>query len=235
MKKLFSVVMLSLFYVTGLQAAGINIGVSLSGSVFEVDGGSEEFKAGHVSNVSASSAVSKKASAEGDNAEGAFALGSIFVEKTIGDRLAIGVDYVPMSMESETTENIQKDNTSLGSEANGTSKTNTVQVDFEDLTTIYATLALNENLYFKVGLMSVDVKTNESLATGGAYGDTTLDGQIIGIGYDRDLSNGTFIRLEANHMDLDGVTLVNTADSDKSVKADGISGYGARISIGKSF
>ena len=238
MKKLLSVVFLSLFYVSGLQAAGINIGVSLSGSVFEVDGGSEEFKAGHVSNVSGSAAVSKKASAEGDNAEGAFAVGSIFVEKVLpfaDERFAIGVDYVPMSMESETTENIQKDTTAAGSEANGTSRTNTVQVDFEDLTTIYATLALNENLYLKVGLMSVDVKTNESLGTGGSYKDTSLDGQMIGIGYDRELNNGAFIRLEANHMDLDGVTLVNSADTDKSVKADGISGYGARISVGKSF
>ena len=80
MKKLFSVVILSLFYVTGLQAAGINMGVSLSGSVFEVDGGSEDFAAGHVSNTSGSAAVSKKASAEGDSAEGAFAVGSIFID-----------------------------------------------------------------------------------------------------------------------------------------------------------
>ena len=60
MKKLLSVVFLSLFYITGSQAAGINVGVSLSGGVFEVDGASEEFKAGHVSNNSSSSAVSKK-------------------------------------------------------------------------------------------------------------------------------------------------------------------------------
>ena len=58
---------------------------------------------------------------------------------------------------------------------------------------------------------------------------------MIGIGYARDLDNGAFFRVEGNMMDLDGVTLVNTADSDKSVKVDGISGYGARISVGKSF
>ena len=232
MKKLLSVVFLSLFYVTGLQAAGINMGVSLSGGVFEVDGASEEFKTGHVSNNAASSAVSKKHSSEGDAAEGAFAIGSVFVEKTLGDRFAIGIDYVPHSMDSETSENVQID---TPTEANGTSRTNTVQADFEDLTTIYATLSLNDNVYIKLGLMSVDVKTNESLATGGAYGDTSLDGQMFGIGYDRDLDNGAFFRIEANMMDLDGVTLVNTADSDKSVKVDGISGYGARISVGKSF
>ena len=58
---------------------------------------------------------------------------------------------------------------------------------------------------------------------------------MIGIGYDRDLNNGSFLRVEANYMDLDGVTLVNSNDSNKSVKADGISGYGARVSVGKSF
>jgi len=36
-------------------------------------------------------------------------------------------------------------------------------------------------------------------------------------------------------MDFDGVTLTNTADSTKSVSADGFDGYGARISVGKSF
>ena len=107
MKKLFGLVVLSMFYVTGLQASGINVGLSLSGSVFEVDGGSEEFKAGHVSNVSGSAAKSVKASAEGDSAEGAFVVGSVFFEKEIDDRFTIGLDYVPMSMESETTENVQ--------------------------------------------------------------------------------------------------------------------------------
>tara|TARA_Y100000389_G_C17449854_1_gene514040 strand:- start:1467 stop:2165 length:699 start_codon:yes stop_codon:yes gene_type:complete len=232
MKKIFSLAILSLFYVTGLQASGINVGVSLSGSVFELDGASEDFKAGHVSNVDGSAAVSKKASSEGENAEGAFVLGSVFLEKEINDKFTIGLDYVPMSMESETSENVQQDGPG---EPNGTEVTNKVQVDFEKLTTLYGMINLNENVYLKVGMMSVDVKTNETLNTGGAYGDTSLDGYMLGLGYDRDLSNGSFLRLEANYMDLDGVTLVNANDSDKSVSADGISGYGARVSIGKSF
>ena len=36
-------------------------------------------------------------------------------------------------------------------------------------------------------------------------------------------------------MELDGVTLTNTNDSTKSISADGVSGYGAKIAIGKSF
>ena len=36
-------------------------------------------------------------------------------------------------------------------------------------------------------------------------------------------------------MELDGATLTNDNDSTKSVTVDGIEGYGARVSIGKSF
>ena len=36
-------------------------------------------------------------------------------------------------------------------------------------------------------------------------------------------------------MEFDGATLTNTTDSAKSVTADGITGYGAKLSIGKAF
>merc|ERR1711970_1121892 len=54
---------------------------------------------------------------------------SVFVEKTLGDRLAIGVDYVPSALESETTESVRQDH-GVGA------KENKVQIDFEDLTTL---------------------------------------------------------------------------------------------------
>ena len=111
-----------------------------------------------------------------------------------------------------------------------------MQVDFENLATLYATLQIPaaDGLYAKVGYVQVDVITNENLGTGGAYGDTELDGFTVGIGYQRDISD-TFVRVEANYMELDGATLVNQNDSTKSVTADGITGYGARLSVGKSF
>ena len=79
-------------------------------------------------------------------------------------------------MDSETSENVQIDNPT---EANGTSKTNTVQADFTDLTTVYVTISGDTGVYVKFGLMSVDVETNESLATGGSYNDTSLDGKWL--------------------------------------------------------
>ena len=195
--------------------AEIRAGISLSAGVFEVDGASEKF-----------TGVTKNAT--GDEAEGLFGIGSIFVEKSFG-KYALGLDYVPLSLESETTENTQTTSTSS---ATGVNK---VQIDFENLMTVYGTIALNDNVYAKAGYMEVDVVTNEVLATGGAYGDTSLDGFVVGLGYNADLDNSAFVRVEATYMEFDGATLTNTADSAKSVTADGVSGYGAKLSIGKAF
>ena len=204
---------------------GVNAGVTLLYGAFDVSGASEKLAANHTSG--AGSATEVKASAEGDNAEGDFGLASIFIEKTLGDRFAIGIDYVPMSADSETAENINTN-------AAGTTFTNTVQVDFEDLTTAYAMINLGP-IYVKAGVMTVDVSTNETLATGGSYGDTELDGTMFAIGMDRELDNGAFVRFEGTVMEFDGVELTNANDSTKSIKVDGIDGYGAKVSIGKSF
>ena len=225
MKKLITLI--SGFMLLAVTAqAEMRAGLSLSAGVFEVDGASEKFSGSHSSG--AGSTVTKNTSAEGDEAEGLFGIGSIFVEKSFG-KFALGLDYVPLSLESETTENTQTTSTSS---ATGVNK---VQIDFENLMTVYGTIALNDNVYAKAGYMEVDVVTNEVLATGGAYGDTSLDGFVVGLGYNADLDNSAFVRVEATYMEFDGATLTNTADSAKSVTADGITGYGAKLSIGKAF
>ena len=49
------------------------------------------------------------------------------------------------------------------------------------------------------------------------------------------MADGMFVRGEAMYMEIDGTTLTNQNDSTKSVSADAIEGYGATISVGKSF
>ena len=44
-----------------------------------------------------------------------------------------------------------------------------------------------------------------------------------------------FVRFEASIMELDGATLVNSADANKKVTADGIEGITGALSIGKAF
>ena len=207
---------------------GINIGVSLTGGVFDA-AGEEIFSGNHASNAS-STKVSKKTSAEGDDAETLFGLGSVFVEARLNDVIAVGIDYVPHGVDSETTENVQ------GSDAPGSARvTNKVDVSFDDYRTVYLLLTSEVGAYFKAGYTEIDVTTNENLGTGGAYGNTTLEGTIYGVGYNHELNDGMFVRAEYNIMDFDDVTLKNTADSNKSIKASDIEGYGARVSIGKSF
>ncbi len=234
MKKFLLAAALTLFAFSTAQAEQVRIGATLKAGVFEVDEASEIFSGNHSSNTT-STTVTKKASSEGDEAKGEFGYGSIFVELSPMDKFSIGIDYVPMALESETSENVQINTGATESNSDDTSSTNTVQVDFEDLTTIYALLHATENFYLKVGYMEVDVKTNETLGTGGSYGNTSLDGYTVGIGYNQDMDNGAFFRVETSYMDMDGTELTNATDSNKKIKADGIVGASVALSVGKSF
>ena len=217
MKKFIAILISSLFVTTISYAEmGLKAGVSLSAGLFEVDGAQEKVTSGNTRTEKAT-----------QDAEGLFAIGSIFVEKELNDKFSVGFDLVPHALESETAENDQ-------SGGAGTT-VNKVQVDFDMMRTLYASYNLTDNVFAKLGYLEVDVNTNETLATGGKYGDTTLDGFVLGLGYERDLDTGAFLRLEANYSDIDGATLKNTVDTSKQVSVDGITGYGAKISIGKSF
>ena len=44
-----------------------------------------------------------------------------------------------------------------------------------------------------------------------------------------------FFRLEANYMDFDGAEKTNSNDANKKIKVDGITGFGGKISVGRSF
>ena len=73
---------------------------------------------------------------------------------------------------------------------------------------------------------------NESLNTGSAYGNSTLDGSSIGFGYNMDMDNGLCVRAEGNYMTFDGVSLTSADNTIKLKNLDGVTG---KISVGKSF
>ena len=228
MKKLVYTAMFLLGFTSYVNAGGVNIGVSVTGGVFDA-AGSEVFSGDHSSNTT-SGKVTKKSSDEGEDVETLFGFGSLFIEAELNDQIAVGVDYVPTGLDSETTENVQKTGAYPGSDV-----TNKVDVSFDDMRTAYIKLTADVGAYFKIGYTEVDVTTNEVLGTGGKYGDTTLKGMMVGIGYNHDLPNDMFVRIEGNLMDFDDVSLTNTVDSNKTINANDIEGYGARVSVGKSF
>jgi hypothetical protein len=218
MKKIIITLVSSIFLLFGnANAVGFNLGLSGAAGVFDVDGATEK-----------NADVTKNTSSEGENAEALYAIGSAFAEVTLTDKIAVGVDYVPHSLESNQVSNEQE-------VAGGSNVTNTAEVHIEDLYTVYASLFLNDNIYVKAGYSQGDVLTIENLGTGGAYPNSTIDGIVVGLGYDRDLPNGMFVRMEANYMDYGSVQVTNSNDATKIITVDGVGGYGARLSIGKSF
>jgi hypothetical protein len=156
---------------------------------------------------------------------------SIFAEKTLGSRIAIGVDYVPSAIESETKDTPTTDMTA-GANTN-TAVTQKIKVDFEDLTTVYVRLNVTDNLYVKAGAATMDINTKENLGTGSEYGNTSTDGTSIGVGYHSDMDNGIFLRAEANYMNFDGVKM--TGSNSHVIEVSDMNGATGSISIGKSF
>ena len=214
MRKYLIIIFSMFFAFSNANAIGMNVGISGQLGVFEATATETED-------------TNDKAT---DSGMAVFGYGSIFIEKTLGQYLTVGIDYVPATLESETTEKLTTDRTTS---ATDTAVTQKVQVDFEDLTTFYVNLNLNENFYLKAGIAKVDVITNESLGTGSTYGNADLDGTVFGAGYNKNFDNGLFLRAEGTYQEFDGVTINGSGDT--SVTADEINGASAKISIGKSF
>jgi hypothetical protein len=172
--------------------------------------------------------TNKKGSSDVTNV---FGHSSFFIEKTLGSRFRVGYDMVNSSLSSDTTEDSKSD-TLLDNSPD--TVTNTVKVDFSNINTLYAAVNLTENLYVKAGMVSVDIDTKETLGTGGAYGNTTMDGTVMGLGYNKTFDNGFFIRAEGTITDYDDVTLSDTTNT-KEIKITKVESVLAGLSIGKSF
>jgi len=217
MKKIILSVLFSVFYLTSSSAEiGVNLGLSGSAGLFAVSG---------------KEVMGTQTTKGSEHGEAGF--GSIFIEKTLGDRFAVGIDYVPSSLSTDTAESAKTDLTE-GSTATGENK---IQIDFEDLTTYYVALNVTENMYAKLGMVTVDVITNEKLHTGSTYGNTDMDGTLFGVGYNKSMDNGMFIRVEGNYMDFDGVSVTGTGTETVAAKVtlNQLHGLTGKISVGKSF
>ena len=195
MKKTIIATFLSCIYAFNAYA-GINVGLSGQVGLFAATG-----KESHQSATPSAAAGSYN---KEDTEIGAATFGSVFVEGVLNDRFIIGLDYVPSALETDAVESRRLDKTATEAISNVENK---VQIDFEDLTTVYAGLMVTENAYVKAGVVTVDVITNESLGTGGSYGNTSLDGTMLGVGYNKSMDNGMFVRVEGNYLNFDSESL----------------------------
>lgn len=224
MKKLILAAIIAMFTsVSAYADLGVNVGVSgqiglFAASATENDTGSHGTTTGTNEKNTESEFIS-------------IGYTSWFIEKTLGSKLFVGIDVVPDALETETSESARQDKTTSSTPATVTNK---VQVDFEDLTTIYVGLNITDNLYAKAGSMSVDVNTKESLGTGSTYGNTSLDGTMYGVGYAATNDSGLFVRVEGNYLSFDGASLTSSSGSQK-ITLDNLDGLSGKLSVGKSF
>lgn len=224
MKKIITIFLSGMLFLTSTSYAEVGVNVGVSGSVGLFGATAKESHGDATPSRAAGSNVYE------DTEIAAAAYASLFIEKELG-LISIGLDYVPTAFESETVESARHDKQTAASETVTTTE-NRVQVDLQDLTTLYVALNVTENAYVKAGLMHIDVITNKSLGTGGSYGNTSLDGTLIGFGYNKDLDNGLFIRGEGSYMNFDGASLTS---GDMTVTLKNLDGVTGKISIGKSF
>ena len=213
MKKItIAILMLLGTFSTASAELGVNVGISGATGVFTANGSE---RMGTTDRESFERVV------------GAMGYGSVFIEKTLGQYITVGIDYLPDSMESETADQVK--------DCEAARCTQTIKVAFEDMTTYYAAINVTENFYVKAGMVEVGVISKEALDTGGTYGNTSLDGTVLGAGYNKNLTNGIFLRAEGSYTDFDDINLVAATGEARSVKIKDIAGLAAKVSIGKSF
>lgn len=221
MKKIITAIIFSVFLSTSASAeVGVNIGISGSLGIAAATGQETHTDGSKTGSATTSDKESEIA---------ALGYQSIFIEKTLGERFAIGIDYVPSAISSETAETNKKDRTTT---ATPTDRTNTIKVDFEDLTTYYVSMDVTDNLYLKAGMATVDLITKENLETGASYGNTDMDAVVLGFGWNKTFDNSIFVRLESTYMNFDGVSLTSGENTVSLKNLDTMTG---KLSIGKSF
>jgi len=234
MKKITIAILATLFsYSIASAELGVSIGVSGQVGVFHATG-----------------TESHDLEKSSEDATGVVGYTSIFIEKKLSflpgplSRLSIGYDHVPETLSSEEAQNtrtnyndgVLADTSGCVSGVGGTNcplVDNKVKLDFEDLNTTYISFDVTDNLYVKAGWVTVDIITKETLGTGSTYGNTSIDGNSLGIGWAMKRDNGLFMRFEANHTEFDNASV--TGSGTNIVTLNNLEGAMGKISIGKTF
>ena len=111
--------------------------------------------------------------------------------------------------------------------------TQVAQAEISDHDTWYLeTPGFGPGIYAVIGYSEADVITNENLGTGSAYGDTTVEGIMYGIGIKKSTDSGIFLKAVTSFTDYDDISI--TSDGSNKVTAD-IEAWATKVAIGYNF
>lgn len=193
------------FVATTSFAAEMRMGVS--GSLVKVEAqGTSTTNAGDTSNQAASA----------DNIAGA---AMVYLDYVLDNGIVFGLELLPYGVDVSSKAKSRADVTTDANETNQDDGTRTAQAEVELLRTLYVEYPMG-NTFVKLGYSQVDVNTQETSTTnpvGGSYGDETLNGYTVGLGFtamagdwntkylveytdfeDLDLNNGTGSTINAD-------------------------------------
>ena len=211
MKKQFIVFFTSLFLaVTSFsfaQAAGFSIGVT--GALATIDASGKEVEASDTDDTS-----TLEASVENANVP----IGSIFVEyESDFYGLTLGAEHVPFSADvSDTVQRRTDSETSVTGteEATSNSRDFKANAEVENFNKVYLELPIYEGIFVRAGLAEIDVNTTEvKSGNGGNYGNTTLDGDVLGIGLKGSVGDNMGYKIFYEQTDFDQLSLTSSGNS----------------------
>ena len=192
MKKTFLSIISALFIASSVNAADFTFGVSAAYTMIDGTGTETTRQSLEKNNGSASNNV---------------AIGSIFVENNFGS-FSLGVDYIPFKADVSDKVKSRSDTNTRGDTG-----TYTAQAELSNHITVYALYPFTNGMFVKAGVAQVDVATQESLNSGSTYGDDTIYGGQIGLGFGNDNW-----RLAVEYTDYETISL--TSNASNKVDAD---------------
>ena len=194
MKKIISILFgASLLVATSAQSAGM-VGIKIGQG--ELNGENDAYTAGDTNIAAQSADVSNE-------------YGAIFAEIGLGDSpISVGVEYVPF----EADIRLDKGESSSGA-------------NVSDATTLYALFGKEAgvgSVYVKAGYFMADVKTVQDGQTTINSSDDTLEGPMVGIGFQSEANSiGLIFRGELTYTELDSVSITTTSNGSANVKKTG--------------
>jgi len=221
MKKQLFTILASLMLATTAYAGSFNIGAS--GGLATVDAsGTETTNAGD-------SGTANTNSTQVDNKM--TGIGSIFAEyESDFYGLTLGLEWVPGSADvSDKTHSRTDTETSVTSTLAETSNSREFKVgaEVENYQTAYIEASLVKGMFIRAGLSQIDVNINDVVSgNGGTYGNTSLDGSMVGIGFKGVMANNDNLGWKAYYekTNFDTLKITQTgnsvADEANSIQAD---------------
>ena len=159
-----------------------------------------------------------------------------FLELSHSSGFGIGVDLVNGSADLAGS---TRSRTNVGGDDGRESGTQKANAEIDGITTLYLVKTFDSGFFVKFGTSEADVNTLETLSSGSAYKNASVDGTHYGAGFERVNDNGIFFRTALEHTDFDTISLTGsqvggTSGSFNKIKAT-VDVTTAKFSVGKKF